>query len=86
MIISLAVDVVHDHLFVTHAARESAILLPPPAEHGEVNLLLRPLAAALLDVAHQVAKSHRRRQLNKHVYVVAYAANSVKLAVAAVYD
>ena len=84
--LTLAVDVVHDSLLVAHAARESAILLAPSAEHGEVNLQLCPLAAALLDVAHQVAERHRRRQLNKHVYVVAYTANAVERAVTAVDD
>ena len=84
--LTLAVDIVNDSILVAHAARECAIFLAPSAEHGEVNLLFRPLAAALLDVSHQVAECHRRRQLNKHVYVVAYAANAVELAVAAVDD
>ena len=46
--LTLAVDIVNDSLLVAYAARECAISLAPSAEHGEVNLLFRPLAAALL--------------------------------------
>lgn len=84
--LTLAVDVVHDSFLVAHAARERAILLTPSTEHREVDLLFRPLAAPLFDVAHQVTECHRRRQLNKHVYVVAYATNAVKFAISAVDD
>ena len=79
---SLIDDILDYSLFVTLAARECAILLAPSAELRKIDLLLGPLAAALLDVAYQVAQCYCRGQLDEHVDMVASAIDAVEFAAA----
>ena len=82
--LALLDDVIDNHVFITRAARESTIFLAPPPEHREVSLLLGPLAAALLNVAHQVAQRYRGRHLNQHVNVVSNTVDAIQNAFSAI--
>ena len=83
MVFPLIDDILDYSFFVTLTARECPIFLTPSAELREIDLLLGPLAAPLLNVAHKVAKWHCRRQLNEHVDMVARAVDAIEFTASA---
>ena len=83
MVLALIDDVSDNPIPISTATRKSAILLAPSTELREIDLLFRPLAAALLNVAHKIAQRHSRGQLNEHVNMVADAIDAIKTATTA---
>ena len=86
MMFALVVDIVDNLLLVTNAAGERAIFFSPAPEMWETRLPACPLAAALLDVAHQVAERHCGRQLNQQMHMVAYTVDADKPTASALDD
>ena len=60
VMLSLVDNIVDDSVLITNAAGKSAIFLSPSLELAKARLKFCPLAAALLDISHQVTQTHRR--------------------------
>ena len=55
---ALVIDIVDDGFFVADATRKCAVLLTPTLKTWKKSFLLRSLATALLNVAHEVAQCY----------------------------